>query len=128
MTGRCGGTVAVDDQHTAMPGSSAEHELARNVIVIGNNGADQAALPEARQLDCFIQVLVREDSAHRSECLDRMHGSRGQRVFAVEQGGHEKRPFFNVGVDQVKINSVPIHDRGFARKLCNACTDLFALT
>ena len=127
VTGRFSGAMTVDDNHASMPCSGAEYEFARDLIVIGNNRADQAAVAEARQLDCLIQVFVRQHGAHRSECFNRMHGSRGQWPLAVEQGGHEECPFFGVSIDHFEVTSIPIDDFSFRREVRNACADLFAL-
>ena len=101
VTGRFGSAIPVDQNHAAVPGRGAQYQLASNIVVVGNNGTDKAAVAAARELDRLIQVCVREYRAHRTESFYRMYGGCRQGAFAMEQRGHEKRTFLNVGIDQL---------------------------
>ena len=47
VPGRFRGTMAINDHHATVIGGRSQHQLARNSIVVGDDGAGQAAFAQA---------------------------------------------------------------------------------
>ena len=70
VAGRFGGVGAVDDQHPAVIGAGAEHEVARRVGRMGEQRQRQAAHAAVGERDGVVEVAVGHDRRDRPERLD----------------------------------------------------------
>ena len=72
------------------------------VVACGEQRADEAALPQPRERDRFVQRAVRHDGVHRAERFDVVRlGALEWRV-AVEQRRREERALLRIGADDVE--------------------------
>ena len=54
VAGRFRSAMAINDDHSAVIGGCAKHQFARDLVVVGDNGAGQTAFTQACQLDRFV--------------------------------------------------------------------------
>ncbi len=112
VAGRLLGVVPVEHQDTPVPGGGAQDDLAGHVLVVGDQGTDQAAPAQRGQLDGLGHRVVGDDGGHRAEGLDLVRLSR-TRLGAQQDRRHERaRPV--VGPDDLDPIGVAEHDLGGA--------------
>ena len=81
----------------------ADHDLARDVGVAGDERAAQRATSAARELDGFVEGLVRHHRVHRSERLDVVRLGLRKRLGTVHQLRTEEGALLAIRADDVEV-------------------------
>ena len=125
VAGGLRGVVAVEHQDPAVPRREAEHDRARDVGVVGDDRADQAAAAAGGEGDRLVEAVVRDHGADRAERLDvvRLAGPVG----GAQQQRRQERAALGVGVDDVDPVGVAEDDLGGAAQRLDGLAHLVAL-
>ena len=125
VAGRLLRVAGVEHQQPAVPGRDAEHDLARERRIGGDDRAREAALPAGGELDHLLGGGVGEHGGDRAE---RLHLVRlGPLRVADQQDRGDERAALGVGVDQVDLLRVAEHDPPGVGQRLDAAPDLLAL-
>jgi hypothetical protein len=85
MPSRIRRAVAVDHQYSSVERTQSLDHAHREFLVRRENRAHETPAPKARDRDRFLDILIRDDGAHRAECLHTMHRPCRACITAVKQ-------------------------------------------
>ena len=118
-------SLVVEDQQPAVPRRDAEHHLAGERRVGGDDRAGQAALAACGQLDHLLGVGVRHQRGHRAERLDLVR--LGALRVGDQQDRRDERAALGVGADDLDLLRVAEHDPAGVGQRLDAAPHLLAL-
>ena len=110
VAGGLAGVVAVEDQDPAVPRRDAEHDGARDVRVVGDDRADEAALAAGGERDRLVDRVVGQHGAAPGRTPPR-RAARPRPGRRAQQDRGQERAALGVGVDDVDVLGVAVHDR-----------------
>ena len=80
-----------------------EHEARGERIVGAEDRADETAAAAPRECDRLLDVVVRQQRAHRAEGLHRVDGARVAGIAAVQQGRRDEGAALGIGAYGLRL-------------------------
>ena len=87
------GSLAIEHQQSAMPGSSHRDSLGGHAAVGGDQGRHQAAFATGSQCQGFVEVVIGHQRTDRAERFDIVGAALGMWVAGLQQGWRKERAF-----------------------------------
>ena len=127
MAGRLLRAVAVQEQQSAVVARGAQHHLAREVVVVRDDRADQAALAAGGERDDVVDRVVGHHGGYRPEGLDLVDHAGLLRLVAQQQQRRQERAGLGIGALDLDLLRIAEHEVGLLAQLGDGLAHLVTL-